>query len=196
MILRIDHIGLVARSLEEASDLLIDTLGFEFDHSRIADPGGYEMAMENAMIHFIRVGQGDTMIELLLPRDKVTGMGKWLDRRGPSVHHVAYLVDDVEEHAAELRAKGLEQIDMGPDLGAAFFYPRTTMGILTELVDARTMQRLHDSTAPAQAFDPVSARVEQQTQQGQPEQQPVSGSHHHGGHPHVHEHGHLDHHHR
>ena len=81
-------------------------------------------------------------------------MGKWLDKRGPSVHHVAYLVDDVGEHAAELRGKGLEQIDMGPDPSAAFFYPRTTMGILTELVDAGTMQRLHDSTAPQQAFDP------------------------------------------
>ena len=192
MILRIDHIGLVARSLEEATDLLIDALGFEFDHSRIVDPAGYDMAMENAMIHFIRVGQGDTMIELLLPRDKVTGMGKWLDKRGPSVHHVAYLVDDVGEHAAELRGKGLEQIDMGPDLSAAFFYPRTTMGILTELVDARTMQRLHDSTAPEQAFDPVSGRVVQPTQHGQ-QQQTASDSHHHSGHRHVDEHGHLDH---
>lgn len=197
MILRIDHIGLVARSLEEASDLLIDTLGFEFDHTRIVDPAGYDMAMENAMIHFIRVGQGDTMIELLLPRDKATGMGKWLEKRGPSVHHVAYMVDDVAEHAAELRGKGLEQIDMGPDAGAAFFYPRTTMGILTELVDAGTMQRLHDSTAPEQAFDPdppsaASQQLQQEQQQQQQQTPPVT--HRHGTGPaHTHVHGGVGH---
>ena len=197
MILRIDHIGLVARSLEEASDLLIDTLGFEFDHTRIVDPAGYDMAMENAEIHFIRVGQGDTMIELLLPRDTVTGMGKWLDKRGPSVHHVAYMVDDVAEHATELRAKGLEQIDMGPDAGAALL-PRTTMGILTELVDAGTMQRLHDSTAPDQAFDPgpPSAAVQQRQQEQQQQQQAPAVTHRHGGGPgHAHVHGAVDHHH-
>lgn len=200
MILRIDHIGLVARSLEEASDLLIDTLGFEFDHTRIADPAGYDMAMENAEIHFIRVGQGDTMIELLLPRDTVTGMGKWLDKRGPSVHHVAYMVDDVDEHAAELVAKGLEQIDMGPDAGAAFFYPRTTMGILTELVDAGTMRRLHDSTAPDQAFDPgppngsAQQRQQEQQQQQQEQQQAAPVAHRHGTGPgHTHVHGGVDH---
>jgi hypothetical protein len=53
-------------------------------------------------------------------------------------------------HAAELRDKGLEQIDLGPDADAAFFYPRTTMGILTELVDARTIGRLHSAAASSQ----------------------------------------------
>ncbi|MFT3855297.1 MAG: VOC family protein [Ilumatobacteraceae bacterium] len=74
-------------------------------------------------------------------------MGRWLDTHGPSVHHLAYLVDDVEAHARELVGQGLERIDLGPDAGAAFFSPRTTMGILTELVDVRTMERLHSGTA-------------------------------------------------
>jgi methylmalonyl-CoA/ethylmalonyl-CoA epimerase len=144
MILRIDHIGLVARSLEEASDLLLDTLGFTIDTYRTPMPNGIYMARENADIYFIQVGQGDTQLELLLPRDKETGMGRWLDRRGPSVHHLCYLVDDVNGHAAELRGRGLEQIDLGPNAGAAFFYPRSTMGILVELVDAGTVGRLHE----------------------------------------------------
>ena len=143
MILRIDHLGLVARSFEEASGLLLDKLGFTIDVDRTPMPAGIYMARENADIYFVEVGEGDTRLELLLPRDKQTGMGRWLDRRGPSVHHIAYMVDDVEEHAAELRSRGLEQIDLGPNAGAAFFYPRSTMGILTELVDAGTVRRLH-----------------------------------------------------
>jgi methylmalonyl-CoA/ethylmalonyl-CoA epimerase len=152
MILSIDHIGLVARSLDEASDLLLDTLGFSLDLSRTPMPDGIYMARENARIYFVQVGSGDTQLELLLPQDRLTGMGRWLDRRGPSVHHIAYMVDDVEADAAALRGKGLEQIDLGPGAGAAFFYPRSTMGILTELVDAGTIRRLHsDATAPSES---------------------------------------------
>ena len=143
MIIGIDHVGVVARSYEEASETLLETLGFSLDAERNPENGIY-MAPENADIHFIKVGIGETRIELLLPRDRKTGMGRWLDRRGPSVHHLAYLVDDVPAHAAELRDKGLRQIDLGPDAAAAFFYPRDTMNMLTELVDANTMRRLHD----------------------------------------------------
>jgi methylmalonyl-CoA/ethylmalonyl-CoA epimerase len=150
MILRIDHIGLVARSFDEAADLLLDKLGFTIDTHRTPMPDGFYMARENADIYFVEVGEGDTRLELLLPRDKQTGMGRWLDRRGPSVHHIAYLVDNVEEDAAELRGRGLEQIDMGPNAGAAFFYPRSTMGILTELVDAGTVRRLHTGVESAE----------------------------------------------
>jgi methylmalonyl-CoA/ethylmalonyl-CoA epimerase len=150
MILRIDHVGLVARSLEEAEELFLETLGFTWDLHRTPMPEGIYMPQENARIYFIQVGDGETQIELLLPQDRVTGMGKWLDKRGPSVHHIAYMVDDVEAHAAELIGKGLERIDLGSDAPAAFFYPRTTMGILTELVDARTVARLHaDAMAPS-----------------------------------------------
>ncbi|WP_166741809.1 VOC family protein [Cumulibacter soli] len=143
MILGIDHVGIVARSYEEASDTLLETLGFTLDAERNPDTGIY-MARENADIHFIKVGAGDTRIELLLPRDASAGMGRWLNKRGPSVHHLAYLVDDVALHAAQLRDKGLRQIDLGPDAAAAFFLPRDTMNILTELVDANTMRRLHE----------------------------------------------------
>lgn len=150
MIHHIDHIGLVARSLEEASELFLETLGFSWDLERTPMPDGVYMPQENAKIYFIQVGGGETQIELLLPQDRVTGMGKWLDKRGPSVHHVAYMVDDLESHAAELVDKGLERIDLGPDAAAAFFYPRSTMGILTELVDARTVARLHaNANAPS-----------------------------------------------
>lgn len=146
MILRIDHIGVVARSYEEAADHFLGALGLTLDRERIPDPHGYHMVRENALIHFIRPGSGDTMIELLLPQDEVTGMGRWLARRGPSVHHICYRVDDVEATAGELVAKGLNRIDMG-DAHVAFFYPKSTMGILTELVDDRTLDELRVSAA-------------------------------------------------
>jgi len=66
------------------------------------------------------------------------------------------MVDDVEAHAAELAGKGLERIDLGPNAGAAFFYPRSTMGILTELVDSGTSAYLHgqaDAAARAHLHD-------------------------------------------
>ena len=145
MILRIDHLGLVARSYEEADELLLGTFGLTLDDERNPHPDVIYMAQENADIYFIKVGEGDTRIELLLPRDASAGMGRWLAKRGPSVHHVAFMVDDVAAHAAELRDKGLRQIDLGPNAAAAFFQPKDTMGILTELVDARTMSRLHEA---------------------------------------------------
>lgn len=147
MIRWIDHIGVVARSFEEADEHFLSTMGFEIDWDRISTPGGFWMKQENAFIYFIKVGEGKTFIELLLPQDEITGMGKWLARRGPSVHHICYRVDDVEAHAAELCAKGLNRIDMGPDAHVAFFYPKTTMGILTELVDDRTLAELKVNAA-------------------------------------------------
>jgi methylmalonyl-CoA/ethylmalonyl-CoA epimerase len=159
-ILWIDHVGVTARSMEEASDVLLEKLGFHLDMERNPVNGIY-MPQENADIHFITVGQGETRIELLLPRDRVTGMGRWLDRRGPSVHHLAYMVDDVAAHAAELRAKGLRQIDLGPNASAAFFQPKDTMGILMELVDVRTMERLHDAPPAPPAPGATATGVEE-----------------------------------
>lgn len=146
MIKRIDHIGVVAHSFEEACDHFVGVLGLTLDTARIPDPAGFHMARENAMIHFIRPGDGDTLIELLLPQDEITGMGRWLARRGPSVHHICYRVADVEESATELVRRGLTRIDMRP-AHVAFFYPKSTMGILTELVDDRTLDELRVSAA-------------------------------------------------
>ncbi|MCW0216512.1 MAG: VOC family protein [Pseudonocardia sp.] len=151
MILHIDHLGLVARSYDEAADLLLGTFGLVLDDGRNPEPDVIYMARENADIYFVKVGGGETRIELLLPRDASGGMGRWLQKRGPSVHHIAFMVDDVALHSAELRDKGLRQIDLGPDAAAAFFQPKDTMGILTELVDVRTMDRLHETARPGGA---------------------------------------------
>ncbi len=143
MIVRLDHVGVVAHSLEEAGAVLIDTLGFPIDMDRTSMPEGNLFRPENTRIFFVQVGAGETRIEILIPQDEVSGIAKYLARRGPGLHHLGYAVDDVAEDARVLREKGLPQIDLGPGAGAAFFYPRSTMGILTELVPARRTTRVH-----------------------------------------------------
>ena len=87
---------------------------------------------------FIKVGLGETRVEVLIPRDETSGTAKFLMRRGPGLHHLGYAVENVAQAAAELRSRGVSQIDLrdggANENNAAFFVPRDCMGILTELV--------------------------------------------------------------
>lgn len=141
MLTRLDHVGVVAHSLDEASKVLAERLGFELDHARSPLPDGGYFAPERTQIFFIKIGIGETRIEILLPEDTKSGIGRWLDKRGPSMHHMCYASTDVPADAAKLRNEGLEMIDFGNDpaeLTACFFHPRSMNVILTELVRART----------------------------------------------------------
>lgn len=79
-------------------------------------------------------------VELLEPLDPETSVGRFLDRRGPSLHHIAYLSDDLEADLARLEAEGIELIDRVPRVGAgghrvAFLSPSASGGVLIELVE-------------------------------------------------------------
>jgi len=140
MIIRLDHVGVVAHSWNEASQALVDTLGFPVDRDRTVLPDGNLYLPQNTRIYFVAVGSGETKIEILIPQDTTSGIAKWLEKRGPSLHHLGYAVSDVPADAAELRDKGLRQIDLGGGSATPrgiFFYPKDTMGILTELVPDR-----------------------------------------------------------
>lgn len=137
MIVRLDHVGVVAHSWGEATDVLVETLGLVVDPSRTKLPEGNLYAPQNTRIFFIAVGAGETKLEILIPQDTTSGIAKYLAKRGPGLHHLGYAVDDVDAEAAVLRGRGLEQIPRTGG-GAAFFYPKTVMGILTELVPDRT----------------------------------------------------------
>jgi methylmalonyl-CoA/ethylmalonyl-CoA epimerase len=144
-ILRLDHVGVVAHSLEEATEILIDRLGFVLDKQRTPnDEGGY-FEPENARIWFTSIGVGETAIEILVPQDRVTGMGKYLDKRGPGFHHLCYSSDDLEADSRMLTARGLQRVPLPPSATAAFFYPKSALGILTELVTDRAY-RIHSGT--------------------------------------------------
>ena len=83
---------------------------------------------------------GDCHVELLRPLGPETPVGKFLDRKGPGLHHVAYRVDDIDATLANLREQGIELIDSTPRVGirnsrVAFVHPRATGSVLTEIVE-------------------------------------------------------------
>ena len=82
---------------------------------------------------------GDGHVELLSPLGPETPVGKYLERRGPGLHHVAYAVGDIDAALAQLRAAGLRLIDETPRIGirntrVAFVHPGAVGGVLTEIV--------------------------------------------------------------
>lgn len=145
MFVRLDHIGIVAPTLDEARNVLEGKLGLVLDEDRAPLPDGSYFAPERTHNYFIQVGDGETQIEILIPVDPDTGTGRFLAKRGPGLHHLGYGVDDVGAEAKRLEESGLVRIDLGdpdPDRAtAAFFHPKSVGGILTELVPARMPRR-------------------------------------------------------
>ena len=83
---------------------------------------------------------GENHVELLQPLGPDTPVGKFLAKRGPGIHHVAYQVADIDAELARLRRAGVELIDEQPRIGirgsrVAFCHPRSTGGVLTEIVE-------------------------------------------------------------
>ncbi len=118
--------------MDESIRLYTATLGAELVHRTISEKDGLEAA-------FIKTGDGE--VELLRPMSEETPVGKFLAKRGPGLHHVAYAVPDIDRALAEARASGLELIDAEPRVGLhgtriAFLHPKTMGGVLTELVEA------------------------------------------------------------
>jgi len=148
MIRRIDHIGLVAHSWDEARSIWLPKLGFEVCDWKGAGERGVYFKPERTVNYFIQVGEGETLIEVIVPQDGESGAGKFLAKRGAGMHHIGYAVDDVREEAERLRAAGLREVDLGdPNAQAAFFYPRDVQGVLTELVPYQAPGvRIHTGT--------------------------------------------------
>jgi len=139
VIVEIDHIGIVARTWDEAAEVLVQKLGLVLDERRSPLPDGVYFAPEQTNNYFVKVGLGQTRVEVLIPQGTTSGTARFLARNGPGLHHIGYACTDVGEEAERLEAGGLRRIDIGPPepgrrLGAAFFHPRSVNGILTELV--------------------------------------------------------------
>ncbi|MGI8549947.1 MAG: VOC family protein [Dehalococcoidia bacterium] len=138
MIVRLDHVGVVAHSWGEANDVLVERMGFPLELNRTQMPEGNLYAPQNTRIYFVKVGLGETLIEILIPQDTESGIARYLAKRGPGLHHLGYACDDVPAEVDRLRDQGLEAIPIGDMRNGVFFYPKTAMGILTELVTARS----------------------------------------------------------
>jgi methylmalonyl-CoA/ethylmalonyl-CoA epimerase len=128
---RIDHIGVAVEDLDEALDLY--GTGFEMGtaHRETVASQGVEAVL-------LDVGEGH--VELLRPLGADTAVGRFLEKSGPGLHHVAYAVSDIDAALEKVRAAGLRLIDAEPRQGirdsrVAFLHPRSTGGVLTEIVE-------------------------------------------------------------
>ena len=139
MFVEIDHIAVVAATWDDARDVLLAKLGLELDEKRSPLPDGVYFAPERTNNYFLKVGLGNTRVEVLIPADTTSGTAKFLARNGPGLHHIGYACADVAVEAARLEEAGLRRIDIGPSanpnrLAAAFFHLKSVNGVLTELV--------------------------------------------------------------
>ncbi|HZV72891.1 MAG TPA: methylmalonyl-CoA epimerase [Conexibacter sp.] len=130
MLGRIDHIGVAVEDLDEALKLYAELLGMPVVHRETVTDQGVEA---------ILLDVGENHVELLAPLGADTPVGKFLARKGPGLHHVAYQVADIDATLAALKAAGTRLIDEAPRIGirnsrVAFVHPAATGGVLTEIV--------------------------------------------------------------
>ena len=126
----VHHVGLAVADLDAAVDTYLGLFGAELEHRARVEDQGVEAAA-------VRVG--DSRVELVEPLGDDTPVGRFLARRGPGMHHIAYRVDDVRAELARLGADGVHLIDTEPHTGlfglqVAFVHPDAVHGVLTELV--------------------------------------------------------------
>ena len=128
-ITHIEHIGIAVNSLEEAIPYYEETLGLKcYAIEEVAD--------QKVKTAFFMVGQ--TKIELLETTDPEGPIGKFLEKKGQGIHHIAFAVKNANESLVELEGKGVQLIDKTSRKGAeglniGFLHPKSTMGVLTEV---------------------------------------------------------------
>jgi len=127
----VDHIGIAVRNLDEALRTYVAILGFEFK-SRLVS--------EQQKVNVVFLSAGNTEIELLEPTDTDGPVARFIEKRGEGLHHLALVVDNIEECIEAIRKNGMVLIDKKPRVGAkgekiAFIHPKSTKGVLIELCE-------------------------------------------------------------
>ena len=131
MILKIAHIGVAVKNVQEVEKLYSQVLGLPIT--------GREVSPDNK-VSFIPLG--DTAVELLESVEPDGAIARHIEKRGEGIHHIALEVDNIEKTLEELKAKGLALIDQKPRRGAhgskiAFLHPKGTYGVLLELCEPK-----------------------------------------------------------
>ncbi len=127
----IEHIGIAVKNMDEAISYYENILGLKcYALEEVKD--------QKVKTAFFKIGQ--TKIELLEATDPDSAVGKFIEKKGEGVHHIAFAVDKIEEALKETADKGVRLIDQTPRKGAegldiAFLHPKSTMGVLTELCE-------------------------------------------------------------
>lgn len=129
----LDHIGIAVGDLSQALAFYRDALGLEVEPPE-------EVASQRVRAYFVPVGEA--ALELLEPTAPDSPIAKFVEKRGPGVHHVTLRVDDIREALARLKSRGIRLIDESPREGAegaliAFVHPASTHGVLVELKQRR-----------------------------------------------------------
>lgn len=128
--MKINHLGIATRSIEEALTFWVNGLGLKNVHTEVVEDQKVRVAM---------LPVGESRIELLEPMSDDSPISKFLEKRGGGIHHVAVEVDDIRAALADMRSKGTRLIDEEPRNGAqgclvAFVHPAASNGVLLELV--------------------------------------------------------------
>lgn len=130
----IEHIGIAVRSLDEAIPFYEKMLGTNcYAVEEVKD--------QKVRTAFLKIGQ--TKIELLESTDSEGPIGKYIEKRGEGIHHIAYAVENIESHLEEAEEAGIRLIDQQPRRGAegldiAFLHPKSTFGVLTEFCEDKS----------------------------------------------------------
>ena len=129
-ILRIDHIAIVVPEIDDALDFWQLALGLNVEHTE-------EVTEQETMIAMMPVGESE--VELVQPTTETSGLARYLEKRGPGLHHICFQVDDIEATLEEFKKKGVKLINREPVTGAGgkkivFIHPKSASGVLVELV--------------------------------------------------------------
>jgi methylmalonyl-CoA/ethylmalonyl-CoA epimerase len=127
----IEHIGIAVKSLEEAIPFWEEKLGLKCYNIE-------EVKEQKVKTAFFQIGQ--SKIELLESTDPEGPIGKFIEKKGEGIHHLAIAVKDIQHNLTELEDKGVQLIDKTPRKGAegldiAFLHPKSTHGVLLELCE-------------------------------------------------------------
>jgi methylmalonyl-CoA/ethylmalonyl-CoA epimerase len=129
--MKIDHLGIAVRSLEDSLPFYRDTLGLELKETESIEDQGVKVAL---------LPVGESRIELLEPLSEDSTVGRFIGRRGEGLHHICYEVDSLESKLKELGSRGVRLLEGYPRRGAegklvAFLHPGSANGVLVELVE-------------------------------------------------------------
>lgn len=131
---RIDHIAIAVEDIDNALLFWRDALGLPLAHIE-------HIPSQKAQVAFLPA-QGSE-VELVMPTDDDTGIARFLEKRGPGMHHICFEVDDIEGCLERLKALNIRLINATPTIGSggkriAFIHPESTQGVLVELNEARS----------------------------------------------------------
>ena len=130
--MKINHLGIATKGIDEALKFWEDALGLENVHTEVVEDQKVRVAM---------LPIGESRIELLEPTAEDSPIAKFLEKRGGGIHHIAVEVEDIEAALAKLKREGMRLIDEKPRIGAegclvAFVHPSSANGVLLELVQS------------------------------------------------------------